>query len=64
MNAENVIPPTIADQQPGLFYNNLPNVTEAFTLATLNETDYYGYYNAVYAEQSVGTPQPYRYGSY
>jgi hypothetical protein len=64
MNEFDVIAPTIADQQPSLFYNNLPNVTSAFTLTQLPETDYYGYYNAVFAEQYVGKPQPYRYGSY
>jgi hypothetical protein len=64
MNAANVIPPLVADMEPGLFYNNLPNVTSAFTQTTLNNDTYYGYYNAVNAEQYDGKPQPYRYGSY
>jgi hypothetical protein len=47
-----------------MFYNNLPNVTAAFELTSLPETDYYDFYNTVYEQQTIGEPQPYRYGSY
>jgi hypothetical protein len=55
MNLADVIAPTIPAQEPIAFFNNLPNATTAFELTQLPETDYYGFYNAVYAQQSNGT---------
>jgi hypothetical protein len=64
MNELDIVPPTIADQEPSLFFANLPNSTSAFELTTLSETGYFDFYNAVYSQQHIGPVQPYRFGSY
>ena len=50
MNLNDVITPTLENLQPIDFYNNLPNVTTSFELTQLDETDYFGFYNSVYAQ--------------
>jgi hypothetical protein len=64
MNEFDVITPPLPNYEPIDFYNNLPNVTSAFELTQLPDTDYYGFYDGVFNQQHVGSPQPYRYGSY
>ena len=54
MNRFDVIPPTKAGQQPGLFFANLPNATRAFDVTYLDQSDYYGFYDAVIDQQHKG----------
>ena len=54
MNLIDVIPPTVSDQEPSLFYKNLPSVDSSFTLTLLPETKYYPFYNAVFNLRNFG----------